>query len=360
MIRRLGLGALTLLALCAAASAGHIEDRFLDAACRVRSQYDGLGSGMVIAIREGNVYVLTARHVLDQSNERGQVTRHCRVGDAVSCDLWRSGHKSAPVRGAVVGVAQGIDAAFLALPQAAFGGVLPAYVPLAGPELLVSPGDTLMSIGCSRGTWATAFRGHALGYSQDGSMLYFTPAPANGRSGSALLSADGSCVVGVITVRREPEGEPMSGGAVSTRSIYLAFAPPNRHMSAVFSARLANIRFAPPCPDGSCGPLGGLFGRNQPQPRPQPAPQGQPWPTLPPDLLRPEPPDPPPAEAAPPDCAACPMGGDAQQPAKADGYSAWWIALGPGVAVGTMLVALLAFGVAYALHLGAQTKARKK
>ena len=75
------------------------------------------------------------------------------------------------------------------LPATVFDGVLPA-VRSAWPRETTwfTPGETLRSVGCANGTWATGWTGHALGYDDDG--LRFVPAPANGRSGSAIFDAE--------------------------------------------------------------------------------------------------------------------------------------------------------------------------
>jgi hypothetical protein len=327
-----------MLSVCwAPADAAPMDDGWLDAVCRVRAG-SGVGSGCVIRILDGQVYVLTAAHVVESP------------GAAVQCDMFHSGHCSAPIPGRVVALDQACDVAICVLPASGFGGLLPEQIPLAGPEDRVQPGEAVITLGCAEGRWASAYRGHATGYSEDGQILMFIPPPASGRSGSPLLLGDGSAVVGVVSFRANSQSESAYGGAMSTAAIWRAFGA---------------SQTAGSCGPGGCPPdgnSGNLFRRPMPRPFQRPAPQpygegGGAWPTLPPGVITPPTPPPPapiqPAEPPPPETVIV------ERPAE---LSPWWIGLGPGVAVATMLVALVVFAVCYAAHLGAQTRtpARKK
>ena len=73
------------------------------------------------------------------------------------------GHQSAPLAGRVIGRSEEADAAVVAVPQSALGGLLPGVVPLAPRDNVIRPGDAIISVGCASGAWATAWKGHALG-----------------------------------------------------------------------------------------------------------------------------------------------------------------------------------------------------
>ena len=147
----------------------------IDATCRITTAEGSCGSGCVFEIGNGSVYVLTAGHVAGNAA-------------AVQCEFWRHGHQSSPLAGQVIGRSAAADAAVVAVPAAALGGLLPAAIPLAPRGEAVRAGDTLASVGCAGGSWSTGWKGHALGYEAE--ELRFVPAPANGRSGSALFDGE--------------------------------------------------------------------------------------------------------------------------------------------------------------------------
>ncbi len=271
---------LTLAALTAHSAYGAMSD-CIDATCRISAADGGVGSGCVFEIGQGQVYVLTAAHVVG-----GEHT--------VRCEFWREGHQSQPLAGQVIARSEAADAAIVAVPQEAFGGVLPGIIPVAPRQYLVPAGATLSSVGCANGTWSTGWKGHALGYS--GGDLHFLPTPANGRSGSAIFDAEGKMIVAVLrrgpptiprgsprrckvytrhsaekalTLTARPKGEADTG-AMSGRIL------PGRNMSAAGRIALGSAPYLLPY-------------RYQEQFRNQPAPGGQlkpntqspVWPTLP-------------------------------------------------------------------------------
>ena len=178
----------------------------IDATCRITAADGGVGSGCVFEISQGQVYVLTAAHVVGKDR-------------AVRCEFWRQGHQSRALSGQVVARSEAADAAIVVVSEAAFEGVLPSVISIAPRELAVPAGATLSSVGCANGTWSTGWKGHALGYS-DGD-LHFLPTPANGRSGSAIFDADGTKIVGVVRARTANDTE---GIATPVQTIYDAFA----------------------------------------------------------------------------------------------------------------------------------------
>jgi hypothetical protein len=229
----------------------------IDATCRITTAEGSCGSGCVFEIGNGSVYVLTAGHVAGNAA-------------AVQCEFWRHGHQSSPLAGQVIGRSAAADAAVVAVPAAALGGLLPAAIPLAPRGEAVRAGDTLASVGCAGGSWSTGWKGHALGYEAE--ELRFVPAPANGRSGSALFDGEGKRIVGIITART---GDGAQGIATPIAAVYRAFDFDGRLESRL---RRENTAECPNCPNGQC-PLqdgrGYLLPYRQKQAQPQ-----NPWPSL--------------------------------------------------------------------------------
>jgi len=279
------VAAVALLTLWAArVSHGAMAD-CIDATCRITAPDGGRGTGCVFEISQGRVYVLTAAHVVGRAG-------------AVQCEFWRHGHQSEPLPGVVIARADDdqCDAAVVMLAESQFGGVLPTAVPLAPRDYVAGPGETITSVGCASGAWSTGWKGHVLGY--QGSDLHFVPAPANGRSGSAVFDADGTKIIGLLRART---GDNAQGIATAVQNLYRAFdgkTGGGRRDSASRSAALPGTSRAEAspvqCPGGNCpAPAPYLLPyryreqfRNQPQPGPPgsqvPQPSQPVWPTLPP------------------------------------------------------------------------------
>ena len=190
-----------LLPLAANAS----TDMAIDATCRITTPDGSIGSGCVFEISQGQVYVLTAAHVAK--------------APTVACEFWSRGHQSSQFPAQLIARNEQIDAAILAVPEAAFGGILPRAIPVAPADCVLRPGDTIVSAGCANGSWESAWQGHVLGY--QGNDLIFTPGPADGRSGSAILNADGSQIVALIRARNALDG---SGIATSVQTLRAGLA----------------------------------------------------------------------------------------------------------------------------------------
>lgn len=237
-------GVLCVMAWLTAGLAVAAMDDVLDATCRITTADGGRGTGCVFEISGGRVHVLTAAHVVGRDA-------------AVQCEFWREGHVSHPLRAAVVARVESVDAALLAIDQRAFAGVLPKAIPIAPRDCVLTPGAALTSAGCAAGSWSTAWKGHVLGYAGDD--LRFVPAPANGRSGSAVLDAEGRMIVGLLRARTMDDGE---GIASSVQSLYRAFGRPTR---AEDVPPLVPVQ----CAGGVCSPWGA-----RPQ---QPAQPASPW-----------------------------------------------------------------------------------
>ena len=265
VVRRSAVTAILVLIGLAIGSAaeGSIAD-CIDATCRIAAR-DGrpLGTGCVFQRAGGRVFVLTNAHVVEGH-------------DAVGCQFWQQGHQSVPLAGKVAWRIRNAecDAAIVVLAESQFGSRPPAVIPLAPADYVIRPGETVVSVGCAEGAWATAWKGHAKGYL--GTDLRFLPAPAGGRSGSAIFDARGTRIVGLLYARTADDTEGM---AVSLQALH-------RHLKPA-----AGVRTPPPtshntcravpsqCPGGQC-PIQRpnrqiqLFGRQEYH--------STPYPTLPP------------------------------------------------------------------------------
>ncbi len=231
----------------------------IDATCRVSTPQGAVGTGCVFDRSGGSVLVLTNAHVVGSQYQ-------------VGCQFWRDGHPSGVLPGRVVLASQAADMAVIWLPETAFEGAVPRAVPLAGRDELAQPGQTVLSVGCSRGTWPTAWKGLALGY-RDGD-LRFMPPPAEGRSGSAIFDEQGERILGLVRARDDQRGE---GIATPVQALYPA---------------LAGTPSSEGCQDGICPTVPYRFlpyrqrqeyERRAPQAPAEPAPAipAPAWPTLP-------------------------------------------------------------------------------
>lgn len=251
---------LVILLLSPAPWASAWEADLADSTCRVVADFGakrGMGSGCCFAIDARLVRILTNAHVV--TSDSGQLARR------VTCEFWTSGHLSRRLVATVVGLRRDatVDAAVLTIPLAAFGGRPPKAIPL-DPTAVIRPGETLYSAGCPHGSWATAWKGHAL--RTTGGTVYFLPVPADGRSGSAIVrgTGDDARIVALLYARRLDEGEGVActAAALFRRTQYVA-----------------PIADCPNCPDGQCDNRQfQLFGR---QYGAEPDAQGNPYPTNP-------------------------------------------------------------------------------
>ncbi len=211
----------------------------IDATCRIRAPDGSTGSGCVFEIGQGTVFVLTNRHVVGQAG-------------SVQCVFWQHGHQSAVIAGQVLVRSGQVDVAVVTVSQSAFGGRLPRVIPIASRGTRLAEGETVTSVGCAKGAWATGFKGHVLGY--DGTSLCFTPPPADGRSGSALFDAAGRKIVGLIWGRLE-KGRGR-GYAVTVENLYRALNFKQTESGWVHSPlRVLSYTERAQCGPGGCLPL---------------------------------------------------------------------------------------------------------
>lgn len=228
--------------------------RAIEATCRVTAG-NSIGTGCVFSHHAGYVYILTNEHVVGSARE-------------VDCEFWQQGHLSRKIRGVVTSTTTEADAAVIAIPLDSFGGAVPPAVPLATRAMI--PGETVISVGCAKGAWATTFIGHIK--SDDGEEIQFIPPPANGRSGSAIFSSDGSCIVGLLRARNDTTHQ----GIASTVGRVVRFL-------RIGVRRIAQRVASGGCPGGVCPSPGGGSDADRfmlPYRRQQQQPQ-QVYPTLP-------------------------------------------------------------------------------
>jgi len=229
-----------------------------------------MGSGTVFEVSAGRIFLVTNAHV---------ATRR-----AVDVEFWKDGHASRKVPGTTIWADSDTDLAVLSVPASELGGVLPEVIPLAPPETVLRPGETIGSVGCPGGNWPTGFEGHVLGY-DDGRIAY-QPPPANGRSGSALFNTAGR-IVGVINAQRldRPNGTAIHGLAVPVSHVYRVYGSATQrtlaHTAVVQMPQcpVQQFRYQLPLPgvqrrqyqDGfqqgqQCGPEGCPLPQTQPPP----------------------------------------------------------------------------------------------
>ncbi|MBN2579124.1 MAG: trypsin-like peptidase domain-containing protein [Pirellulales bacterium] len=216
--------------------AGASVQECIDATCRITTPLDargecGVGSGCVFLKAGGGVYVLTAAHVVEGTNR-------------CSCEFWHSGHLSRPIEASVTQRDPRNDTAILALRESDFQGYPPLAIPIAPHGLGVRPGDQIISVGCANGSWSTAWSGHCLGFVKD--RIAFMPAPAQGRSGSALFDAGGQYIVGMVNART-------ADGTMEGRGAYYGLRATALHDAALVPIPDPLTNAVPvQCPDGAC------------------------------------------------------------------------------------------------------------
>ncbi len=254
--------------------AGASLDDTLEAVCRITAPDGSRGTGFAFEHSGGRVYVLTAAHVVGGA-------------DAVWCEFWNHGRPGARLPGKVAAVDRGADAAVVAVDESFFAGGLPRIIAPGWPDAPPSPGAAITSAGCAAGGWPTAFKGVVVELLPG--ELCFVPPPANGRSGSPLLDAEGRAILGVIRARtadnatgiatpivrvfqafsgrngREPQLPPQGSGlrrqwsglcAESRRFACPLLPHPSENplplVAGILAARTSTPELVAQCPGGSC------------------------------------------------------------------------------------------------------------
>lgn len=212
----------------------------IDATCRI-SHTNSIGTGCAFAKDEAHYYVLTNAHVVDLAN-------------VVRCQFWNHGAPAGEVAGRVLFREESgpRDVAVVAVPRASVAWSVPV-VPLGQPDYQF--GSAIASVGCARGQWPTAWQGYVT--TVDASAVEFMPAPADGRSGSAILDHAAERIVGLIAWRTGSVGR-----AISLPEIYAALQNVDCGPGGCFPHRR-------PTPPYRAPPLQQIF---PPTPQPQPRP----------------------------------------------------------------------------------------
>lgn len=221
-------------------------------ACVRIQQGNTFGSGGVFHVDQQAVWILTNAHVVG-------------IAQAVGVEFFKRGYKSSQLQGTVYYrqyVPQGdVDMAIVVVPRSYFGNEPPAYLPIGRDP---QPGEQIITTGCPRADWPAMWSGHVVEIR--GNIVYFTPGPKtlpdggnmmSGRSGSVLVNADATEIVGLIAWSSQRHGMA-------------------QRISHVVRSAVAETQ--------QCGP----FGCQRPAPPPQQPPMqpfgGQgPWPQLPPE-----------------------------------------------------------------------------
>lgn len=173
------------LAVAAATSIAAAAD-FFESVCRV-SRSNGRGTGWVFSADDTVCHVLTNRHVVGGSS-------------TVSVEFWQQGHKSSRVPGRVIWRSRNRrhDLAVVEIDLSEFpAGLEPTVIPLAPRGSDPERGETIMTVGCPRASWAQASRGHLKGYR--GGHYLLVPSVIPGQSGSPILNFNGTEALGVVT-----------------------------------------------------------------------------------------------------------------------------------------------------------------
>jgi len=171
----------------------------------------GIGTGTVIDVQQGQAWILTNAHVASRL-----------VGEPVTVEFWRDGQRVEGVEGRISWRlmdrhAEGLatrDMALVTVDLARLGW-RPHVIPLAPRGTPLVEGQQVYSVGCPEGGWPTGWSGHLT--RTGGEVIDFWPPPAQGRSGSALFSADGKQVLGLVAW-----GGRNGGGAMPVDVIHQA------------------------------------------------------------------------------------------------------------------------------------------
>ena len=199
-----------------------LERKLLAATVRLRVEDSGSvsrGTGTVIDCREGEALILTCGHIFRDSAGKGRV----------EVDLFAAGGPRG-VAGQVVSWDLKRDLALVSI----FTDAALEAVRVGSPELIVKPGDPVVTIGCDGGSDPTPLQSRITAVDK-----YLGPAnlqvagqPVQGRSGGGLFAADGT-LIGVCNAADPADNEGLfaalpaiheqleeAGRAVVYRNVY--------------------------------------------------------------------------------------------------------------------------------------------
>jgi hypothetical protein len=229
-----------LLAACRTCRAGTIDDAF-EATCRI----DRGGSGCAFEVSRNTVFVLTAAHVVDRSTAQ--------------CEFWVRGRCAGSVQGRVVAKDVRVDAAVIAIPVSSFR-VLPKIVPIDVDSPTPPPGADIVTVGCPKGGWLTAYVGYTVQTRLQNHLAFYPPC-LEGRSGSAVIERRTGRIIGILRARTEMTGG--DGLATPARLAYLALT--KKAWAIPDETDGQRIYLTQWCPDGNCQPNGGYVIEYVPQ-----------------------------------------------------------------------------------------------
>lgn len=247
----------TLAALAIAAGmavAGPVE--FYGAACRVSTPH-GIGSGCCYSVDQRTVAVITCHHVV--KGER-----------RVWVEFYRPNGKSAKIIGQVIVSRPDVDTAIIVIPSHVFKGILPKAIPPA--KHLPRVGSKVATVGCPYGKDIQGYTATVVRY--EGQDMIFSPAPAMGRSGSAVSDYAGNEIVAVLYAQQPPK-HPTEGRATAITQIAAVVDDQIRQTAFAFDSEVLEQEVVEiQCAGGQCAPQGNrIFGQ-----RPQAQQPAVPWP----------------------------------------------------------------------------------
>jgi len=206
-----------LIALIAVAAVIHVGcetvhggvSEAMDAVCRITALDGGRGTGTVFHRDQFTIRILTNEHVVGPT------------ADMCQCEFFVSGVVSKKVPGRVRfrrrHDATDQDVAIVEVSVGHFGAFLPRVVPLAKPGE-AKYGRPMVTIGCPSGGWSTAVKvAHEKTFE---GVVIFSPAPAQGRSGSPLLDEKGEKIIGLVAWNNTQAG---TGTAQTIANLARAF-----------------------------------------------------------------------------------------------------------------------------------------
>lgn len=164
-----------------------------------------IGSGTVIAQDQSYFYVITAGHVIGSKKK-------------LSLEFYRGQYKSTPIPAEVVWTKWNPkfteeDLALVRVRKALFGKFPhPVVIPLAKKGRKIDKKEVIVSVGCPHGIAAVNWSGITITQIDD--IIPFTPAPVEGRSGSAICNLDATEVLGVMVRKYETIGVAISADKI--------------------------------------------------------------------------------------------------------------------------------------------------
>lgn len=166
----------------------------VDSIVRIKRSIDSsryiIGSGAIVG-ESGEDYLILSNHHVTQKNR------------PLAVDLFRDGFiidDDQSARAAESYLGSGLDISLTKIPKSEVPADMPS-LPLADESYEPKVGDKIITIGCSDGRWPRARVGHIVEITGTGAgrRLVYLPNSIGGDSGSPILDATASKVIGVTT-----------------------------------------------------------------------------------------------------------------------------------------------------------------